>query len=116
MLYTSTADARLSPMFDVVTTAIYPFERPGGVMDVDRTLALKWRSGKRHACRAYPTTEELLSFGRSVCSVAHPKAVLQRIADAMGETLKQLRTDERVDKDVLRKLTDPWKGGQTYAH
>ncbi len=31
MLYTSPSDVRLSPMFDVVTTTIYKYERPGGV-------------------------------------------------------------------------------------
>jgi len=115
MLYTSADDARLSPMFDVVTTAIYPFERPGGVMAIDRTLALKWRSGKRHASRAYPTTEELLSFGRSVCSVAQPKLIIQRIADAMSDTLHKALVDPRVDKRVLKQIEEPWAAGQAYA-
>ncbi len=56
LTYTSPEDAALSPMFDVVTTAIYPVERPGGVLDVDRTLALKWRSGK-HWARHTPERE-----------------------------------------------------------
>ena len=115
MLYSSTDDARLSPMFDVVTTAIYPFERPGSVMAVDRTLALKWRSGKRHANRAYPTEEELLGFGRSICSVANPRAVIRRIADAMSDTLRAARLDARVDKRVLTQIGEPWAAGQAYA-
>jgi len=115
MVYTSARDARLSPMFDVVTTAIYPFERPGGVMDVDRTLALKWLNGKRHASRAYPTTDELLAFGRSVCGVSNPRAVVDRIAQAMGDTLHVARADERVDKSVLAKLQDPWHSGMAHA-
>jgi len=102
-------------MVDVVTTAIYPFERPGGVLDVDRTLALKWLGGKRHASRAYPTTDELLAFGRSVCGVSNPRAVVERIAQAMRETLQAARSDERVDKSVLAKLQDPWQSGIGHA-
>src|SRR4029453_11400785 len=49
MLYTGHADARLAPMFDVVTTTIYKYERPGGFEDMDRTMALKWRRGRKHA-------------------------------------------------------------------
>jgi len=115
VIYTSPEDARLSPMFDVVTTSIYPFERPGGVMGIDRTLALKWRSGKHHANRAYPTTDELLAFGRSVCGVTNPKAVVERIAQAMGETLRHAQRDERIDKDLLAKLDEPWESGRAYA-
>jgi len=115
VIYTSPEDARLSPMFDVVTTSIYPFERPGGVVGIDRTLALKWRSGKHHANRAYPTTDELLAFGRSVCGVTNPQAVVERIAQAMGETLRHARRDERIDKGMLAKLGEPWESGRAYA-
>lgn len=115
MLYSSSSDARLSPMFDVVTTSIYPVERPGGLLDEDRTLALKWRSGKRHASRAYPDTQELLAFGRGICSVAQPQLVVQRIADAMTDTLREAGSDPRIGQALLTKLSDAWAGGQAHA-
>lgn len=115
MVYRSQADARLSPMFDVVTTAIYPIERPGGVMDVDRTLALKWRSGKRYASRAYPTTAELLEFGRSVCAVNKPGTLIERIAEAMGETLDEAIHDDRIPRGLVSDMRAPWDLGQAHA-
>ena len=96
VLYTGLGDARLAPVFDVVTTTIYKYERPGGFEDVDRTMALKWRRGRKHASRAYPTTEELLAFGREVCDVPHPQEVVLRIAQAMGEALREAEADPRV--------------------
>ena len=59
LLYDDPAHPWLSPLFDVVTTPIYRIERPGGFADVDRTMALKLRRGKRGASRAYPTTDDL---------------------------------------------------------
>jgi len=115
LTYTSAQDAALSPMFDVVTTAIYQFERPGGVLDIDRTLALKWRSGKRHASRAYPTTEELLDFGRSLCSVTKPATVVQRIADAQSQALAAARADERIPAALLERIAEQWALGQAHA-
>ena len=96
VLYTSEADVRLAPMFDVVTTSIYKYQRyDGGPELEDRTMALKLFKG-RHQSRAYPTADELVAFGRQVCGVAHPDAVLSRIADAMSDTLHHARTDERI--------------------
>jgi serine/threonine-protein kinase HipA len=111
MLYTSDADARLSPMFDVVTTTIYKYERPGGVEAVDRTLALKWRSGKRWASRGYPDTEQLLAFGRVVCGMSRPNEVLERIADAMSATLEAAGQDERIGKTLLEQVSGQWSIG-----
>jgi serine/threonine-protein kinase HipA len=83
LLYRSTADVWLAPMFDVVTTSIYKYTQyPGGPELEDRTLALKLFAG-RHQTKAYPTTEELMDFGRRVCGVSQPANVLAKIADAM---------------------------------
>ena len=55
VLHTHVGDARLSPLFDVVTTSIYTYTRyPGGPELEDRTLALKLLVGKGRT-RAYPT-------------------------------------------------------------
>lgn len=115
LLYTSAADCRLAPMFDVVTTAIYRYTRyEGGPELEDRTLALKLFAGKGHT-KAYPTTEELLLFGSKVCGVAKPALVLARIAEGMRKTLDQAGGDQRIPKDLLEKMRDTWTGGMTYA-
>jgi serine/threonine-protein kinase HipA len=83
LLYDSAEHVGLAPMFDVVTTSIYTYRQsPGGPLLEDRTLALKLFSGK-HQTKAYPTTEELVDFGRRICGVAQPTRVLARIAQAM---------------------------------
>ncbi|MEK8030994.1 HipA domain-containing protein [Ideonella sp. DXS29W] len=96
VLYRSAGEAWLSPMFDVVTTSIYRYQRYGGGPELeDRTLALKLFAG-RHGSKAYPTTEELVQFGRKICEVSAPQDVLQRIADAMGTVLKDTKGDSRI--------------------
>lgn len=115
LLYTSAADCRLAPMFDVVTTAIYRYTRyEGGPELEDRTLALKLFAGKGHT-KAYPTTEELLLFGSKVCGVAKPALVLARIAEGMRKTLDQAGSDQRIPKGLLEKMRDTWTDGMTYA-
>lgn len=114
LLYTGAHDARLAPLFDVVTTTIYTYQRPGGVESVDRTLALKLRAGK-HGSRAYPDTETLLRFGREVCGVRRPQQVIDRIAQAMRETLTSARADARIDARLLEKLTPEWESGLGHA-
>lgn len=115
MLYTGSADVRLSPLFDVVTTAIYKFARPGGIEVHDRTLALKWRPGGAYAAKAYPTTRELLEFGRQDCGVGQPHEAVERIADAMNRTLHVAHGDERIPRDVLGLMQAQWDTGLAYA-
>lgn len=115
VLYTTPADARLSPMFDVVTTAIYRYTRyDGGPELEDRTLALKLFAGKGHT-RAYPDTEELLRFGSKVCGVAKPAEVLGRIAQAMRNTLAGAHGDERIPPGLLAQMREVWMDGMNYA-
>ncbi|PIM53545.1 phosphatidylinositol kinase [Roseateles chitinivorans] len=110
ILYRSPEDAWLAPMFDVVTTAVYRYTQyAGGPELVDRTMALKLFAG-RHATKAYPTTEELIAFGR-LCGVERPKAVLARIAAAMRDTLEQAPGDERIPKSLLNDLSVVWEEG-----
>ncbi|HEY9068392.1 MAG TPA: type II toxin-antitoxin system HipA family toxin [Burkholderiaceae bacterium] len=114
VLYTDAGNARLAPMYDVVTTTIYRYQRPGGAEAVDRTLALKLRAG-RHGSRAYPDADELCAFGREVCGVRRPHEVLERIAQAMSETLAGAATDRRFKKKLLSALAAEWQGGQALA-
>lgn len=115
VLYRSAQDAWLAPMFDVVTTSIYKYTQyPGGPELEDRTLALKLFAG-RHQTKAYPTTEELLDFGRRICGVSQPQQVLQRIATAMHATLQSAHIDDRVPADTLAKMQEAWQSGMAHA-
>lgn len=114
MLYQGKNDSsvRLSPLYDVVTTTIYKFERPGGFEDIDRTMALKLQKG-RHGSRSYPTRKELLEFGRSVCGVVAPEKTLQRISDAMSQILQEAKQDSRIDPSLYTNMAKEWAVGIT---
>lgn len=115
ILYRSDNDAWLAPMFDVVTTSIYKYtQSPGGPELEDRTLALKLFAGK-HSTRAYPTTAELLDFGRRVCGVSQPAHTLQAIADAMHQTLEDAKGDARAPADFLVTMRGAWESGMAHA-
>lgn len=113
--YQSGDDVALAPMFDVVTTAIYTFERPGGIQDVDRTMALKLRRGRASRSRAYPTTEELMTFGRNVCRVTRPQDDLARIAEGMTKALADARADQRIPAALVNQIQPIWEDGLRYA-
>ncbi|MBI3350111.1 MAG: type II toxin-antitoxin system HipA family toxin [Burkholderiales bacterium] len=105
---------RLSPLFDVVTTAVYTYARfVGDEEQTDRTMALKLFAGKHHS-KAYPTTEELLQFGTEVCGVVRPRVVLERIAVAMHETLADAKGDERIPASLLALMEPVWEVGTKY--
>ncbi|MDP1528042.1 MAG: type II toxin-antitoxin system HipA family toxin [Rhodoferax sp.] len=115
VLYGDAHGVRLAPMFDVVTTRIYRYARLQGGADLeDQTLALKLFVGKGQT-RTYPTTEELLRFGREVCRVTVPQSVLARIAQAMSDTLAQARQDTRIPPTTLRDMATLWDSGMAYA-
>jgi serine/threonine-protein kinase HipA len=101
-------------MFDVVTTSIYRYtQSPGGPQLEDRTLALKLFSGK-HQTKAYPTTEELVDFGRRICGVAQPARVLERIAQAMHKTMEEAKGDSRVPRELRTQMAQAWELGQAH--
>ena len=112
MLYQGKNDSsvKLSPLYDVVTTTIYKFERPGGFEDIDRTMALKLKKGRRGS-RSYPTRNELLEFGRSVCGVVAPEKTLQRISDAMSQVLQVAKQDSRIDPSLYTNMAKEWAVG-----
>jgi serine/threonine-protein kinase HipA len=115
VLYRSETQAWLAPLFDVVTTSIYRYTRyPGGPELEDRTLALKLFAG-RHGTKTYPTIEELHDFGRRICGVSQPAQVLDRIAQAMRQTLQDARQDARVPASLLQAMDAAWETGLQYA-
>ena len=112
VLYTSGADVRLSPMFDVITTSIYQYERyPGGPSMEDNTMALKLFRGKRSKSKTYPLTNEMIQFGTQVCGVTRPLQVLERIAQALLETLREHKTDTRIPAGLISKMGSAWERG-----
>jgi serine/threonine-protein kinase HipA len=102
-------------MFDVVTTTIYRYTRyEGGPELEDKTMALKLLRG-RHQSRAYPTSEALMAFGRRLCGVAKPEAMVQNIAQAMSETLAQAKHDERIPPPLRSAISTAWEAGLEHA-
>ena len=115
VLYRSSSQVWLAPMFDVVTTTIYKYTRhPGGPELEDYTLALKLFAGKHHT-RTYPNRDELLDFGRRICGVNQADQVVASIAQAMRETLAQARQDDRIPASLLAKMQTAWEAGMAYA-
>jgi serine/threonine-protein kinase HipA len=111
VLYRSAEDLWLAPMFDVVTTSIYKYTQyQDGPELEDRTLALKLFSGK-HQTKAYPTPDELCDFGRRICGVSQPALVLQKIAQAMRDTLAIAKGDPRIPAPLLTKMQAAWELG-----
>lgn len=102
-------DARctLAPLYDVVTTTVYPYERLTGERVTDRTMALKLRRGARG--RGYPLPNELLDFGREVCRRPAPQRDVEPLLDAMRDALRAARADERIATPLLEKLEPEWE-------
>lgn len=115
VLYRSASELWLAPMFDVVTTSIYRYTQyQGGPELEDRTLALKLFAG-RHQTKAYPTTDELLDFGRRVCGVSQPARIVAAIAQAMQQTLDDAKGDDRVPAALRSQMGEAWAQGMRYA-
>lgn len=99
------ADVRLAPVYDVVCTTVYPYyNRRTGSERIDRTLALKFFSGAK--TRNYPTREELIRFGKTICLVGKPDEVIDRIASAMSDVLAA--NQDRLKGEHGVRLTAEW--------
>lgn len=105
-----------SPVYDQVSTVLYTYERPGGIETVDRTMALKLRrggrSGEKSPARSYPSRAELESFGRDVCGVHHPAAVVERSCEAMSEALAQ--PHPAIAPSLRARMTEVWDGSRAW--
>jgi serine/threonine-protein kinase HipA len=100
---------RLAPLYDVVTTSIYGSTSVRtGITKYDRTLALNLSKSK-----SYPDRTTLVDFGARVCDVIQPEKVLERIADAMMDTLSEL--GDRVDEQLLAQMRTEWNAGAGVA-
>jgi len=115
LLYRSADNIWLAPMFDVVTTSIYTYTQYAGGPELqDRTLALKLFAGKNQT-RAYPSKKELEDFGQRVCGITQPARTLERIAQAMHDTMKKTAGDERVPEFLRTKMAEAWEWGYGYV-
>jgi serine/threonine-protein kinase HipA len=115
VLYESESDVRLSPMFDVVSTSIYVKRQLAGESIADTTMALKLFKGQKGTQkRDYPTRDELLKFGSSVCGVRRPAEVMARIASGMRRALEDAKADTRIPRDLLGKMSRVWHDGMRY--
>ena len=115
VLYSSLDDVRLAPMFDVVTTSIYKYQRfEGGPALEDHTMALKLFAGAKGS-KTYPRAKDLLDFGRRVCGVSDPAAVIQRIAQGMAQALAKSRTDHRIAVLLHDQMSAAWQSGLLLA-
>lgn len=115
VLYSSLDDLRLAPMFDVVTTSIYKYQRfEGGPGLEDHTMALKLFSGAKGS-KIYPCVKDLLDFGRRICGVSDPAAVLQRIAQGMAQALAKCRSDPRIAAPLHAQMSAAWESGLMLA-
>ena len=96
---------RLSPLYDVVTTAAYDdLNLRTGKMQTDRTLALKMNKSK-----SYPTREALIAFGKQHCHARSPEKIIERIGEAMHDTLNA--HGDRVETAFFQRLSREWQDG-----
>lgn len=104
-----TGSRRLAPLYDVVTTSVYPYLNwRTGEQRVDRTMALKLFSGAKQ--RNFPTRGELLDFGRTICKVRRPEDVLERIGSAMSDAWHA--HGDRLDGEFRVLMAREWDAGR----
>ena len=106
----------LSPLYDQVTTTLYSYERPGGIETVDHTMALKLRrsqrSGDKSPARSYPRRLDLEKFGRDVCGVQNPWALIEQISDGMSQALQLARNHDSIPHDLYQRMETIWDGAR----
>ncbi|MGB6145939.1 MAG: hypothetical protein WBG33_16740 [Rhodanobacter sp.] len=89
-----------------MTTAAYEDVSPHtGAPHADRTLVLKL-ARSRH----YPSRQTLLDFGKTLCHVRSPERVIERIGQAMSDTLAEHR--HRIEPGFFQRLKSEWDSGR----
>ncbi len=100
---------RLAPIFDVVTTTLYAYQRGGGGPVTDRTMALKLRSGRNERSREYPAPDELLRFGEEICRVEAPRKRVAAVLEAMADVLRHAKADDRIPRRTFKAMKREWE-------
>lgn len=112
LLYTHPGDresVRLSPVYDVTTTTVYPHYNPrSGQNVVDRSMALKLNKSKD-----YPSRQDLITFGKNLCQIKKPDLIIERIAQAMTEALAENK--HRIAPELHLKMSAEWEAGLVAA-
>lgn len=103
LLYETPGDeVMLSPLYDVVTTSIYEIQNPKtGATKVDNTMALNMFKTK-----SYPSTAQLIEFGKTTCMLTHPQDVITRIEEMKLEVMKE--HSDRMHSELITKLGKVW--------
>jgi serine/threonine-protein kinase HipA len=102
----SSSTPRLSPLYDVVTTSVYPHTNSRtGLVQFDRSLALKLNKEK-----TYPLRKTLTKFGSDICHVPDPESVIDRIATGMSESLSENK--ERINQEFFKLMSSEWDAGR----
>ena len=95
-------DVKLSPLYDVVTTAIYEIEDPQtGATKVDNTMALKMFKKK-----GFPSELALTKFGKSICMVENPEQIIEKIQEMKIEVMREYSV--RMDDRLIKKIKVAW--------
>ena len=67
------------------------------------------RSGDKSPARSYPGRKELEKFGRDVCGVQTPSAVIEQISDGMGQAALQLaRRQASIPPALCQRMAVIW--------
>lgn len=99
---TPQGEIKLSPLYDVVSTQIYKIQNPRtGATKVDNTMALNLFKTKN-----YPSKEDLIHFGKSVCMVKNPEKIIEKIENARQEILVEYKSN--INDWLWRQLKDVW--------
>jgi len=104
-------DAALFPVMDQNLPEGYLFQRiremfPKQALTPMHLLALAGSKTK-----TYPLTDEMIQFGTQVCGVTRPLEVLERIAQALLETLQEYKTDTRIPDGLIVQMGAAWEKG-----
>ncbi|MEO8120985.1 MAG: hypothetical protein ABI606_16895 [Rhodoferax sp.] len=70
------------------------------------------RSGDRSPARSYPQRMELEKFGRDVCGVQNPSAVIEQMADGMSQALQLARRHDSIARDLYQRMEAIWDGAR----
>ena len=75
-------------------------------------MALKLRRGTRSgdkspAC-SYPGRKDLEQFGRDVCGVRTPAAVIEQLSDGMGQALQLARRQASIPPALCHTMAVIW--------
>jgi serine/threonine-protein kinase HipA len=99
-------EARLAPVYDVVTTAVY---LPKDSMALTLNGTTRW-----------PSRKELQRLGetRAGSTPAHIRAILARIADALDSTAKEIRAyirEHRAFAEIGNAMLEHWQEGTAHS-